>query len=245
MNRHFLRFGIVTLMMCAVFTGCKKADVAATTADPQLTFALAPDNPVVTFAAAKPSGTGATTTLTTTPTKQAFSWYAGTANITNFRLNSKRGDIATIYSSGALTNVDLFSLASLFSTISIPKGDYTAAKVAVVFSQVTAAPYPMVLLGTYTTGAGTTVPVEFDMNDNLEISVTLANIIADGTKDFTTNIAMHLNVFLNTIAPADIDAAARTNGIILINKTINVPLYNKIKANMLICGAAALTSKSK
>jgi hypothetical protein len=245
MNRHFLRFGIVALMTCVMFTACKKADVTATAADPQLTFALAPDNPVVTFAAAKTNSTGTITTLSTVTGKQAFSWYAGTANITLFRLNAKRGDLATVYSSGSLNSVDLFSLASLISTISIPKGDYSSVKATVVFSQVTAAPFPMVLLGTYTTAAGTNIPVEFDLNDNLEIGVTIPNFAANGTLDYTTNIAMHLNMFLTSIAASDIDAAARTNGVILINKTTNVTLYNKIKANMLVCGAAALTSKAK
>lgn len=243
MNIHVLRVGIVSLMMCVWFTSCKKADVTATASDPQLTFALTPDNPVVTFAAAKTASGGAVTTLATG--KAGFAWSAGTANITLFRLNAKRGDVVSVYSSSSLSNVDLFSPAQLISTISIPKGDYTAVKATVVFSQVTAAPFPMVLTGIYTTAGGTTVPVEFDLNDNLEVAVSVTNIIADGSKDFTANIAMHLNLFLNSVAASDIDAATRTNGVILINNKINTTLYAKIKANMLTCGAAVLTSKAK
>jgi hypothetical protein len=241
MNRTVLHFGFVMMMVCLMFTACKKAEVATAT-DPQLTFALVPDNPMVTFAAAKAGSVALTSTAIG---KQAFSWYAGTANITRFRLNAKRGGVAAEYSSANLANVDLFSLASLLSTISIPKGDYTDVRGAVVFSQVTAPPYPLVLLGTYTTGGGTNIPVEFDLNDNLEINVNIANIIADGSKDFTTNISMHLNMFLNSIPASDIDAAARTNGTILITKAINPTLYNKIKGNMLICSGATLANKPK
>jgi hypothetical protein len=232
MNRQFLHLGYVALMLCVLFTACKKADVTATATDPQLTFALMPDNFAYTFTA-------------TTSVKPTFTWTAGIANITRFRLNAKRGGVAAEYSSANLNNVDLFNLGSLLSTISIPKGDYNGVKAAVVFSQTTAAPYPLVLSGTFTTAAGTAIPVEFDLNDNLEISVGVSDIIADGTKDFTTNIALHLNQFIIGIAPADLDAATRTNGAILISRTVNTTLYAKIKANMLLCGAAALSSKAK
>lgn len=244
MRRCFLQPGIVILMMCVLFAGCKKADSAATATDPQLTFALVPDNPQVTFSATQTSG--GLTTFTTT-SKQAFAWHAGTANITRFRLNAKRGGMVSEYVSGALNGVNLFSLHTLLSTITIPKGDYTEARATVVFTQTNAAPYPLTLLGTYTTGAGTAIPVEFDMNDNMEISVTVSNIIADGTKNFTANIAMHLSAFLNSVSAQEIDMATRTNGTILINNKVvnNIALYNKIKANMLICSGATLVNKPK
>lgn len=243
MKRHILRSCSVALMMCCMFTACKKAEVTPTATDPQLTFALIPDNPIVNFAAAKPGDNGSVVMLATG--KQAFSWYAGTANITRFRFNAKRGDVASEYSSGSLINVDLFSIGSLLSTISIPKGDYSVVRAAVVFTQVTAPPYPMVLLGTYTTSTGTNVPVEFDLNDNLEINVSIANFAANGTLDYTATIAMHLNMFLNNISASEIDAAARTNGTILINKNTNTALYNKVKYNMLGCGAAFLANRPK
>jgi hypothetical protein len=231
-KKCLLHFGLIALVLSAVLSGCKKADTTAAVADPNLTFALLPDNPQATFIVAVIG-------------KQAFVWTAGTANITRFKLNALKGGVASEYSSGTLTNVDLFNLSTLVSTISIPKADYTAVKLGIVFSQTTSTAYPIQLLGTYTTASGTTVPVEFDLNDNVEIDVSVANIIADGTKDFTTNVAMHLNMFLNSIAASDIDAAARTNGTILISKTVNVTLYNKIKANMLICAASTLASVIK
>ncbi|MEO6521259.1 MAG: hypothetical protein ABIN91_06275 [Mucilaginibacter sp.] len=243
MKSIVLRFSVVAAMLCLMFAACKKAEVSATATDPELTFALIPDNPVVTFAATQAGGVALTSIA---PSKQAFSWYAGTGNITRFRLNAKRGGLAAEYSSGSLSNINLFSLNSLLSTISIPKGDYTDVRATVIFSQVTAPPYPIVLLGTYTTGSGTNIPVEFDLNDNLEINVNIANIIADGSKDFTANIAMHLNMFLNSVSPSEIDNTTRTtNGSILISKTINTTLYNKIKGNMLACSGATLANKPK
>ncbi|RKR84930.1 hypothetical protein BDD43_5183 [Mucilaginibacter gracilis] len=241
MKKCLSHFTVVVMVICVLFAGCKKTDVTPTASDPQLTFALIPDSQLITFGAAKTEG--GLTPFTTT--KQTFSWYAGTANITKFRLNAKRGDVASEYSSGAISNVDLFATASLLSTINITKGDYTLVKATVVFTQTPTAPYPLVLQGTYTTSNSTAVPLEFDLNDNLEVSVPLANIIADGTKDFTTNIAMHLNAFLSNVTAQEIDGATRTNGVILISKTINTALYNKIKANMLICSAGFLFNKPK
>jgi len=240
MKRIVLHFGFVIVMMCLLFTACKKAEVTATATDPQLTFALIPDNPMVAFTTSQ----GGVAVLAATG-KQAFAWSAGTANITRFRLNAKRGGVAAEYSSASLTNVDVFSINSLLSTISIPKGDYTEVKAAVVFSSVVAPPFPLVLQGTFTTASGTGIPVEFDLNDNLEINVNIPNIIADGSKDFTASLAMHLNVLMTGIPPSDLDAAVRTNGTILISKTVNVALYNKIKANMLGCSGATLANKPK
>lgn len=233
MKRHFLRFGFVAVMMCVVFAGCKKTDVASSPADPQLTFAVVPDNPTVTFTAAAVA-------------KQTFTWTSGTANITRFRLNAMRGGIASEYSSAPLSNVDLFSPANLFSTISIPKGDYMTVRAAIVFTQTTGAPFPLVLSGTYTNAGGTAYPVELDFNDNLEININVSNIIADGSKDFTANIAMHLNMLLAGITPADMDAAkVSATGTIIIGKTINPTLYAKVKSNMPVCSIAKLTNKAK
>jgi hypothetical protein len=239
LKRIVLRFAAAVLGLSVALTACKKMNSATIATDPQLAFALQSDSPVVTFGSANPSDGK----ITATAGKQSVTWTAGTASITRFRLNAKRGGVASEYVSTGLTNVDLFALNQ--TAITIPKGDYTEAKATIVFTQTNAAPYPVTLLGVYSTTMGTTVPVEFDMNDSMEIGIALSNIIADGTKNFTSMLAMHLNMFLNTVSPQDIDGATRTNGTILITKTINPALYTKIKANMLVCGGGAVSSMVK
>ncbi|EHQ24388.1 hypothetical protein [Mucilaginibacter paludis] len=237
MKRTLLHFGVVAFVFCVALTACKKTNVASSASDPQLNFVLQSDNPSFTFASA-----GATNGATG---GQAFSWNWGIASITKFRMSAKRGGMPVEYSSSNLTNVDLFSLVPSLSSISIPKGDYTEVKTTTIFTQTNGTDFPVILKGTYVTGAGGHIPAEFDLNDNLEINVQVNNIIADGSKDFTTKIALHLNLFLNSISAQEIDAATRTNGTILINKTINTSLYNKIKGNMLACAASTLLSAAK
>jgi hypothetical protein len=234
MQKNILHFAYVALFFSAMFTSCKKAEVTVSATDPQLAFAVQIDQSLFTFA---PAGN--------TTAKSSFLWTEGIANISQFRLDAKRGGTASTYTTGALSNINLFGLNQAVSNTSIPKGDYTDAKATVVYSQTTSAPYPLTLKGTFTTAGGIVIPVQFELNDNLEVKISVSNIIADGTKNFTTNIWMHLNILLNGINPQDLDSAARVNGLILINKTNNVGLYAKMKGNIGGCAGAVLSSTVK
>ena len=234
MQKNILHFAYVAIVISAMFTSCKKAEVTVSATDPQLAFAVQTDQLAFTF-----PQTGASTG------KISFLWTDGNANITQFKLDAKRGGIASTYTAGALSNIDLFGFNKAFSNTSIPKGDYTEAKATVVFSQTSTTPYPLTLKGTFTTASATVIPTEFDLNDNLEVRIPVINIIADGTKNFTTNIWMHLSILLNGISAQDIDGAARINGTILINKTNNITLYAKMKGNISVCAGAVLSSTAK
>ena len=234
MKKVYLYLSLTSLIACIITTSCRKVNSVDPTniaADStSLSFGVQTDGFAYTLAS-KP----ATGNLTTNSASlEAFTWTGGTANISKFKLNATRDGVAQEIVSNNLTNLDLFALSPLLSKVNIKKGLYKNVTLSMVLNAATATTgKPITLNGTFTTGAGTRWPVEFDFNESVEVKVALADITVDGTKNLVTKINMHLNKFLNSITAQQIDAATRTNGTIIISSTSNVNLYNLIKANFL------------
>jgi hypothetical protein len=241
MRSKFLYPGAAMLLLSIAFSSCSKTNAVSISDDTKLSFGLQSDNNTYTFATAQTGGP----LVLTTANKETFTWDSGTANISRFKLTAKKDGITTEISSGTLTDINLFALGSALASVSVPKGNYTNVKASVIFSQTGGAPFPLVLHGTFTTGAGTHIPVEFDFNDDLEVIATVNDMLVDGSVNYINRINLHLNQFLTSIAASEVDAATRNNGTIIISKTVNVTLYNKMRGNLLVCAASVFSTFPK
>jgi hypothetical protein len=52
----------------------------------------------------------------------------------------------------------------------------------------------------------------------------------------STIVMLHLDKIVAGITAADMNAAVKTAGVIIISSTSNMSLYNKIKLNVVTCG---------
>jgi len=164
-----------------------------------------------------------------------ITWTSGIANIARFQLEAKKDGKSIEINTTGVTHVDLFTLNTSLANVQIDAGTYTEIELRIVFEKVTTADLPFVLKGTYTTKAGTNIPVEFDFNDNLIIKASAENLVVDGTKNLGASLSVHLAKLLATVTAAEIDATTRTNSTILITSSINANVYNKIIAALTSC----------
>ncbi|OCX54433.1 hypothetical protein BEL04_09320 [Mucilaginibacter sp. PPCGB 2223] len=221
------------LLITAAFSSCKKTD--DTNASSQISFGLTSDSPLATFSVPGSIAVNSLVTMGPPLGTAGITWTSGIANIARFQLEAKKDGKSTEISTAGVTHVDLFALNSALANVRIDAGTYTEIELRVVFEKVAAGDLPLVLKGTYTTKAGTNIPVEFDFNDNLLIKASAENLVVDGTKNLGASLTVHLAKLLATITAAEIDATTRTNNTILITSSINTNVYNKIIAALTSC----------
>jgi len=239
--------GIAFVMAAALlFTGCKNNDVTPTSS--QLSFAMGSDNPVATLASANTGAPGSGMTVFAATGTQSIAWTTATANISQFKFEAKKDGTPIEIKASGIANVDL--LATLPTTINttIANGKYTEVEVRVVLAKQTGTgAFPFVLKGVYTTKAGTTFPVEFDFNEDLELKASANDIIIDGKNDLLAKLSLHLSQLLANVTAQEIDQTNRppVNGVttILINSTTNTTLYNKIKTDLMLAGGSTVVKK--
>lgn len=223
----------VLLLITAVASSCKKS--ADTNPSSQISFGLTSDSPLATFSL--PGSIAINSLITMGPPlgTAGITWTSGIANIARFQLEAKKDGKSVEINTTGVTHVDLFTLNTALTNVQIDAGTYTEIELRIVFEKVTTGDLPFVLKGTYTTKAGTNIPVEFDFNDNLIIKANAENLIVDGTKNLGASLTVHLAKLLATVTAAEIDATTRTNNTILITSAINTALYNKIIAALTSC----------
>lgn len=225
--------GIIAAITLAVvsLSACKKSGNAPTTKTSQLSFQMVADNSTTSLAGSS------FTTNSVTVDVPGLVFTAGTANISQFKLEAKRNGIETEISSKNLTNVDLFALAPSIADITIDTGTYREIEIKVVLqktSDLTA--LPLKLTGTFTNNQGTVIPVEFDLNDDVTIKAEAENIHVTNTTDFVALVHMHLLKLEAGITAATLDGATLTNGVLIISSSSNSAIYNRVLANFSDCG---------
>jgi len=223
----------VLLSITAVFSSCKKS--ADTNASSQISFGLTSDSPLATFSVPGSIAINSLVTMGPPLGTAGITWTSGIANIARFQLEAKKDGKSIEINTTGVTHVDLFTLNTSLANVQIDAGTYTEIELRIVFEKVTTADLPFVLKGTYTTKAGTNIPVEFDFNDNLIIKASAENLVVDGTKNLGASLSVHLAKLLATVTAAEIDATTRTNSTILITSSINANVYNKIIAALTSC----------
>lgn len=224
------------LILTLFLSGCKK-DGSSASSSQQIAFQVQSDNPITTFGTTNNTNNGIVTFGPVIGTA-SVTWTGAVANISKFKFDAKKDGTAFELLANGLSNVDLFALNPSVIHSYIPNGTYKEVKLSLVLSKSSTTAYPLVLKGTFTTKAGTGIPIAFDFNEDVEITASANDMVVDGTKNIVAAISLHLNKLLANVSAAEIDAATRTNNVILINSTVNAALYAKIKADLLLSGGS-------
>jgi hypothetical protein len=223
---------IAAITLAAIsLSACKKSGNAPTSKTSQVSFEMVADNSTTSL-----SGSSFTTNSATAGVPGLI-FTAGTANISQFKLEAKRNGIKTEISSKNLTNVDLFAPTPSIANITIDTGIYKEIEIKVVLQKTAdISAIPLKLTGTFTNGQGTVIPVEFDLNDDVIIKAEAENIHVTTTTDFVALVHVHLLKLESGITTATLDAATLTNGILIISNSSNTSIYNRVLANFSNCG---------
>jgi hypothetical protein len=249
MKKTYLSCFAVAVASAMLFTGCKKDSSIAT--DTQMAFTMQSDNSLTTLASSNQTGGGGGMTVLAATGTASVAWTSATANISKFKLNAKKSGVAFEVISSGLVNVDLMATLPSTINVTIANGTYTNVELHVVLTKSTATPpiLPFVLKGTYTTKAGTTVPIEFDFNEDVELVAAANDLTIDGKNNLLAKVSLHLNKLLANITAQEVDATTRTvvNGVstILITNIINPTLYNKIKTDLMLSSGSTIVTTAK
>jgi len=226
------------LLTILSIAACKKAGVSPATS--QVSFQLQADNSAITLASVPG---GRLTTNSVTASIAGLTWTSGVANISRFKFEAKKQGVETEVVSKNLGNVDLFSLSPLVASITVDSGTYKEVEIRVDLQHSTTDSVPLKLKGTFTNSGGAVIPIEFDLNDDATIKAEAHDVVISGTTDFSGLVHMHLNKLAAGVTGADLEAATLTNGAIIISKTSNVSIYNKILSNLTTCGDSEFKDK--
>jgi hypothetical protein len=241
-----LKKSIIILFVALAVYSCKKSSSPRPTTT-QVSFGVKADNPMVSLAAS------VSNTVNLTAATPIIQFNTGMANITKFKLgaimsnmgasmdnnmgnNNTMGNNNMEIETNGLMNVDLFATMPSLVHTSMDTGMYKEMEVGMVFTQSATGTMPLILKGSFTAADGTLIPVEIDVNENLTILASAKNVVVHNVKDMSTIVMLHLDKIVAGITAADMNAAVKTAGVIIISSTSNMSLYNKIKLNVVTCG---------
>ncbi|MBU0695722.1 MAG: hypothetical protein KKE39_04240 [Bacteroidetes bacterium] len=173
---------------------------------------------------------GAAVSTNTVPT--GITWTSGYVYVSEIDFKATKDNATEIrYKSEGSRKVDLFNVNASAGDFTIPSGVYSKIKLELEIGTPQGAKYP----GVYLSGTYGTTPIVFaddESGDQFEVEVEGRNFTFDSTKDYNSLINLHLNLLLNGVSNADLDAATKTNGTIVLNSTSNVAIYQKAKQNL-------------
>ena len=225
-------------------SSCKKTSLSpSSAAGPQASFALMSSSSPASSIAVDPRSRVRAAGVASAP---LITWTAGTANITRFEFEAKRNGVETSFQTRNLGNVDLFALSPALATISIDSGTYKEIEVRLILSQSSTGAVPLTLMGTFTTARDTSaVPVEFDFNQDLKLKAEADNVVVSKTQNLQALFMLNLNMISAGISAADLHAATRTNGKVVISSTSNTNLFNQLVSNLQNVSEAKCKSEDK
>jgi hypothetical protein len=225
-NPYFKAISLVVLA-CLTFTSCKKS----TSGTGKLTYSFK----AVNSGAVKLASTGSlkTFSVTTAPTSPTnIIWNSGYVYISDVEFKAVKDTTHIKYESKALKKIDLFSTSvSLFNDVVLTSGVYDEIKLEVSIGSPSGLNEP----GIYLKGTYKDIPLTFAYDENGDqfgFEIEGYKFSFDKTKDYSGLISLHLNLLLNGLTNADLDAATKVNGVIVINHTNNIKIYQQIKQNV-------------
>ena len=198
----------LTVAITLLFTSCvKDAGTGTSTVAFQLKAAVSPVN-----------GAGIT-------------WTAGTAGVANTKIEAKKNDSTDVeFKSAPNAQVDLFGAVSI-SNVSIPTGTFRHVEFRLELQALNSKPV-LFLDGSYTAG-GVTTPISFEAGSALLIKSSIDSIvISSANANYTSLTTLGLVTLTQDVTEADLKAATRTNGKIVISSGSNAPVYTKMMANL-------------
>lgn len=224
------------MLACFIFVSCKKQNSGSG----KVTYSLhAANTGAVTIAS-----TGNLHVFSTTASPTNVTWNSGYVYISDVEFKATKDTTHIKYESEALKKIDLFSPSvSLFNDVILPPGVYDNIKLEVSIGNTSSLNEPRI----YLKGLYGTTPIVFAYDENqdgFEFEVEGHNYTFDPTKDYSGLITLHLNLLLNGLTNADLDAATQTNGVILINHTTNINIYQQVKQNLEILSDVDFESKN-
>lgn len=125
-----------------------------------------------------------------------------------------------------ITTIDLISgKANPPFLMDIPAGTYTSVNLGIEIQDETNRP-SVVAEGVYTNAAGVATPVRFEFNSGEVFEAnSVSSVTLDQNTPATAKITFDPHVWFSTITKAQLDNAARTNGVIIISETKNPGLF--------------------
>lgn len=233
--KNTLKNGLLVLAIAATLVSCSKNNNPKATS--KLSYQFKVTTAIAPLSATVHTGSMSNMSLVSTPAN--ITWQSGYATVSSISLdgqneNEGNKDEQDNFVEPSPFKVDLFSSNTLVGNIDIANGTYQNVNIKLELKQ-TATDSALYLKGTYTSALGTTTPVILSLDgkgEDFEILVKAKNISVTGNQNVVEFLDLHLDTLLAGITTADMDAAALTNGAIVINSTINTDIYNKILANI-------------
>ena len=217
------------LLAITVLASCKKSSSTGT-GKVALQFNAVNSGAVKTASTSDLKTFGAAVSTNTVPT--GITWTSGYVYVSEIDFKATKDNATEIkYKSEGSRKVDLFNVNAFAGDFTIPSGVYSKIKLELEIG----APQGVKDPGVYLSGTYGTTPIVFaddESGDQFEVEVEGRNFTFDGTKDYNSLINLHLNLLLNGVSNADLDAATKTNGTIVINHTSNATIYQKAKQNI-------------
>ncbi|MCX2575292.1 hypothetical protein [Pedobacter sandarakinus] len=228
--------GVVGLALLS-FSSCKKEGNANLNPESQITFSVKGDLTATsnsTNGVSLPTGTASAT----------INWTEGTANVTKFEFEAKKGLVEKEIEVKGLTNINLFAINPEVVKSVIDTGTYREISLKLVLSKSTNGTIPLAFKGTFAGTDGAT-PVEISVNEDLTLKVEVENVKIDAATDLKATFVLGVNKILQGIGVAELNVATKTAGKVLISNTSNTALYNKIKTNLQNIAAAKMESEHR
>jgi hypothetical protein len=163
----------------------------------------------------------------------SITWTSGTLNVAKIQFSGKKDQSSVNIEYTNLSVVSVLSLAAAAGSVTLPAGTYgdIQLKANLVESAVNV---PLILKGTYKeANGGAAIPVEFQFNENLELKVNPPQIVIQGDQ-YTANLGLQINKLVTNLTASDFGQTVRTqpNNTILVTKTLNPALYEKLRNNL-------------
>ncbi|WP_423148772.1 hypothetical protein [Rubrolithibacter danxiaensis] len=158
-----------------------------------------------------------------------FETFTLNLNTIEFSARKDEKDFAAVAENSSY--LDLAQSSSFFSSISLAEGFYRGVHVKLEIKRSESAP-SVFLKGTYSDEKGNSTPLEIYVNEPIDIDLPAEDLLVFGNRNYKGEINVDLDKLLSSIAIYDIAIAQKTNGVVMINSSSNINLYNKVKSAM-------------
>ena len=162
-------------------------------------------------------------------TNGSIEWTTGTLNVAKIEFEAVKDNVKSEIEYKNLFGLDVLKSGVLAGSVTVPTGTYQQVEFKMMLEPSNTSA-PLVLNGIYTELSGTKIPVEVIFNEAAELKVQGQQIVVKGDK-FVADVTVELNNLVKNCLTSDFGATVRNaNNKIIISNTINVNVYNKLKA---------------
>lgn len=158
----------------------------------------------------------------------SINWTSGSAYVDKIEFEAEKNDDVEIkFESDANRRIDLFAAVANLGNITLPEGKYEEIELEIDLMS-TGTDTAFLLRGIFTNSTNQTTPVLFYISDVVEFETEAENVTINGGNQFTALTTLDLSLLTAVISESQLNAATRTNGVIVISKNSNSGLYSTI-----------------